>query len=119
VDDSFTDFIIDQLRDVGGVEARKMFGGIGFYSGGNFFGIIDRDRLYFKTDANTALKYLKKKMKPFKPTPKMTLKTFHEVPSEILDNREAITEWAAESIKVAALTKRSAAKKVKRKKRDK
>jgi len=94
-----------------------MFGAVGLFSDGRFFGIIDRERLYFKTDANTSLKYLTKKMKPFKPTPKMTLKTFHEVPPDITDNREAITEWAAEAIKVAALTKRPAAKKVKRRKR--
>lgn len=49
-DDSVKEFVLDQLRDLGGVEAHAMFGGHGLYRGEIFFGILYKGRLYFKTD---------------------------------------------------------------------
>ncbi|TKB72707.1 MAG: TfoX/Sxy family protein [Nitrospira sp.] len=48
--DGFKDFVLDQLADLHGVNARAMFGGYGLYQGGDFFGIIHEGRLYFKTN---------------------------------------------------------------------
>lgn len=53
--DSFKDFVLDQLADLRGVTARSMFGGYGLYQGGTFFGIIHKDRLYFKVSPTTLL----------------------------------------------------------------
>jgi TfoX/Sxy family transcriptional regulator of competence genes len=39
-DDSFKDFVLDQLRELDDVEARRMFGGYGLYQDETFFGII-------------------------------------------------------------------------------
>ena len=49
-DESFKDFVLDQLQELAGVEARRMFGGCGLYRDEIFFGIVHRGRLYFKTD---------------------------------------------------------------------
>ncbi|RYG35951.1 TfoX family protein [bacterium] len=35
------------------VASRKMFGGVGLYCDGAFFGVIDDDLLYLKSDAET------------------------------------------------------------------
>jgi len=48
-EDSFREFILDQLHDLESVEARPMFGGFGLYRDEVFFGIIFKGRLYFKT----------------------------------------------------------------------
>jgi len=32
-------------------------------------------------------------MKPFKPSAKMTLKSFYEVPADVLEDSDEITEW--------------------------
>ena len=47
-DESFKDFVLDQLQDLDGVDARRMFGGYGLYRDETFFGILHRGKLYFK-----------------------------------------------------------------------
>ncbi|MGH7207065.1 MAG: TfoX/Sxy family protein, partial [Nitrospiraceae bacterium] len=68
--DSFKDFVLDQLRELRGVTCRAMFGGYGLYQGESFFGIIHKGRLYFKTDDRTRPPYVAKGMKPFRPNAK-------------------------------------------------
>jgi DNA transformation protein len=104
--DSFKEFVLDQLRDLGGVEARAMFGGHGLYSGDLFFGILHNGRLYFKTNASTAPAYIEKGMKPFRPNAKMTLKTYYEVPADILEEADQLVEWAKKAIHYRQLTRR-------------
>ena len=97
-DDSFKDFVLDQLQELGVVEARRMFGGYGLYQDETFFGIIFKGRLYFKTDKTTVSAYRKKKMKPFRPNPRQTLKSYYQVPVEILEDTERLSEWAVKAI---------------------
>ncbi|MFZ4508499.1 MAG: TfoX/Sxy family protein [Fimbriimonas sp.] len=47
------DQFLQRLGEVRPITSRKMFGGIGLYSDGVFFAVIDNDRLYFKSDAET------------------------------------------------------------------
>ena len=51
VSPSFRTYILEQLgRSVRDIRGRSMFGGVGIYSGGFFFALIDDDTLYFKVD---------------------------------------------------------------------
>jgi DNA transformation protein len=93
-DDSFKDFVLDQLRGLDDVEARRMFGGYGLYRDETFFGIVHKGRLYFKVDERSASAYRKRKMKPFRPNPKQTLKSYYQVPVEILEDADELCEWA-------------------------
>ena len=97
-DDGFKDFILDQLADLHGVTARAMFGGYGLYQRTTFFGIIHKDRLYFKVTAGTTARYKKHGMKPFRPNAKQTLKSFYEVPVDVLEDAEILTQWAIEAV---------------------
>lgn len=45
-----------------------MFGGVGIYSRDVFFGIIDRDTLYLKTDASNRQDFEVAGSGPFRPT---------------------------------------------------
>lgn len=103
--ESFKDFVLDQLSDLPGITCRAMFGGYGLYSRDGvhevFFGIIHNSRLYFKTDEATRSAYLKKGMKPFRPTAKQTLKTYYEVPVEIIEDQEQLTDWATRAVRCA------------------
>jgi TfoX/Sxy family transcriptional regulator of competence genes len=40
-DDSFKEFVLDQLSALPELHARAMFGAHGLYCGGKFFGILD------------------------------------------------------------------------------
>ena len=79
-----------------------MFGGYGLYFDKTFFGIIFKGRLYFKTDATTAKHYIEKRMKPFRPSTKMTLKTYYEVPVDIIEDSDLLTQWAKKAIRASA-----------------
>jgi DNA transformation protein len=96
--DSFRDFVLDQLGGLNDVEARRMFGGYGLYQDETFFGIIHRGRLYFKIDERTIGKYRKRKMKPFRPNAKQTLKSYYQVPVEVIEDAEQLAEWAGKAI---------------------
>ncbi len=92
--EGFKDFVLDQLHDLRGVSCRAMFGGYGLSCRGMFFGIIHQGRLYFKVTPATVASYQTRDMKPFKATAKMTLKTYYEVPPDILEDGEALAAWA-------------------------
>jgi DNA transformation protein len=95
--DGFKDFVLDQLSGLRGATARAMFGGYGLYRGETFFGIIHKGRLYFKTDERTRPAYVEHGMKPFRPNRKQTLKTYYEVPVEIVEDAEQLTAWAKQA----------------------
>jgi DNA transformation protein len=92
--DSFKDFVLDQLRELRGVTCRAMFGGYGLYRDAAFFGIIHKGRLYFKTDSTSVSAYRERQMKPFRPNATQTLKTYYEVPVEIIEDAEELAVWA-------------------------
>ena len=56
VSSDYLAYILDQLRPFGHVVARRMFGGVGLYTDGFFFGIID-DTVYFKVDDSNRMDY--------------------------------------------------------------
>ena len=95
--DGFKDYVLDQLADLRGVTSRAMFGGYGLYQRGTFFGIIHKGRLYFKVAPNTASLYKEQGMKPFRPNDKQTLKSFYEVPVDIIEDSEHLAGWAIEA----------------------
>ena len=98
-DDAFRTFVLDQLGQLGGVTCRAMFGGYGLYQRTVFFGIIYKGRLYFKTTSTSRAAYLKKGMKPFRPSAKQTLKTYYEVPLDIIEDQDELSAWARKAVR--------------------
>jgi DNA transformation protein len=76
-----------------------MFGGFGVYQDETFFGIIHKGRLYFKIDDSTVGEYRQHKMKPFRPSAKQTLKSYYQVPVEIIEDGDRLCQWAMEAIR--------------------
>jgi len=96
--ESFADFVLDQLAGLDGVSARRMFGGHGLYRGAVFFGIVHDGRLYFRTDEASRADYLARGMQPFRPSPKQTLKNYFEVPVDIIESPRRLQEWALRAV---------------------
>ena len=92
--DGFKEFVLDQLADLRGLTCRAMFGGYGLRYRDTFFGIIHKGRLYFKVTQATVESYRALGAKPFRVTSKMTLKTYYEVPADILEDAAQLAEWA-------------------------
>jgi DNA transformation protein and related proteins len=97
-DESFRDFVLDQLQELDGVEARRMFGGFGLYCEETFFGILHKGLLYFKIDDSTVGEYRRHKMRPFRPNPKQTLKSYYQVPVDVIEDRDQLRLWAMGAI---------------------
>jgi DNA transformation protein len=106
-DDSFKEFVLDQLAALPDLRANAMFGAHGIYSGEHFFGILDEGRVFFKTDATTEKDFTGRGMPPF--TYEMKGKTmtmgYHEVPPDILEQPHELVLWARKAIAVAAAKK--------------
>ena len=81
---------------------KSMFGGVGLYQRGVFFGILARDTLYLRVGDSNLADYERARMKPFKPYPNRsgTMKYF-SVPLEVLESPIELAAWARKAIAVA------------------
>lgn len=100
-DKSFKDYILDQLSALVDLQCRPMFGGYGLYIGNSFFGIIYEGELYFKTNEMTRPNYEKYDMEAFQPNPKQKLKNYYQVPPDILEDPEYLSQWAQQASSIA------------------
>ena len=112
-DDTFKEFVLDQLSALPELRARAMFGAHGLYAGETFFGILDEGRLFFKTDAASQADYTARGMGPFTYESKGKVMTmaYHEVPPDVLENAPELTAWAQRAIQLAAAKPKQAKKK--------
>jgi len=112
-DDSFKEFVLDQLSTLPELGARAMFGAHGLYAGDTFFGILDEGRLFFKTDTQSQADYTARGMGAFtyESKSKVLTMSYHEVPPDVLENAPELTTWARRAIRIAASNKNSPKKK--------
>ena len=103
VSPSFKTFVLDQLaRRIPSIRARSMFGGVGIYAADLFFALIAEDTLYFKVDESNRPDFEARNMGPFRPFgDDGEVMQYYCVPEDLLDDPEALWEWAGKAIAVA------------------
>jgi DNA transformation protein len=95
VSDGFRRFVLDQLEELGDVVPRSMFGGVGLYRHGVFFGIIAGDVLYLKVDDETRGDYERAGSCPFKPyADRSVTMQYYAVPVNVLESAPDLARWA-------------------------
>lgn len=95
VHDGFRAFVVDQLAEVGGIVSRAMFGGVGLYCDGLFFGLIAEDVLYLKADDQTRTIFKQAGARPFRPFPnRPATMQYYSVPAEVLESPSDLARWA-------------------------
>jgi DNA transformation protein len=103
VSEGFKALVLDHLSPLEDVVPRPMFGGIGLYSRGRFFGILASDVLYLKAD-DRLRKDIERAggaaFKPFADRP-MSMHYF-SVPASILESPADLLAWARRSVAVVA-----------------
>lgn len=111
----FRDFVLEQLRPLGAVTTRPMFGGLTLFLEGRAFALIDGDRLFLKSDAETRGAFEAAGCGPFLPfgDPARPM-AYHEAPAEALEDPEVLEPWARLALAAAA---RAAARKPARRRR--
>jgi DNA transformation protein len=104
------DHCLELLSSVGRPRSRRMFGGQGLYVDELFIALIAGDRLYLKTDAETAPRFQAAGCEPFcysiKDGNKVSL-GYWSAPEEAMDSPEGMRPWAQLAI-AAALRARQA-----------
>lgn len=79
-----------------------MFGGVGLYHRGVFFGIIASDTLYLKLGDAKRAERGRGRSRPFNPFPQRAgTSKYHSVPVDVLESAPALVEWARTAIGVA------------------
>ena len=113
-DREFVGYVVESLRDLGPVRARRMFGGHGIFMNGLMLGLIADDQLYLKVDDGNRAAYEAEGLQPFtyNGKGKPVEMSYREAPSEGFDDPEILCAWAREAY-AAAL--RADARKTKRK----
>jgi len=102
VSSSFRSFVLDQIDELGDVVPRSMFGGVGLYCRGAFFGIMAGDRLYLKVDDSNLGDYERAGARPFKPYPdRAGTMQYYAVPLEVLESAPELVAWARKAVNVA------------------
>jgi DNA transformation protein len=104
--------VLDNLETLPGLSARPMFGALGLYSRGVFFGIVAADTLYFKVDAASHDEYRRRGALPFKPFPGKPASTkYFAVPVGILEHPADLVAWARRAIGAASSSSPSRSRK--------
>jgi DNA transformation protein len=104
VSSDYLQYVLEQLSRLPRVTSRRMFGGIGMYSEGVFFGIIANDTVFFKVDDDTRERYVERGSEPFRPyknRPDVSMNYF-QVPAEVLEDADEIVPWARAAVRAAA-----------------
>jgi DNA transformation protein len=100
----FRDFVLDQLARVPQLRSKRMFGGVGLYSGELFFAIIAADELFFKVDDSNRATYEAAGSEPFRPLADPTRPvsmSYWRVPIEVLEDPAELADWARAAIRAA------------------
>jgi DNA transformation protein len=103
VQPQFLAYVLEQLAGLSALRSNRMFGGIGLYSDGLFFGLIDDDTVYFKTDESNIAPYRERNMPRFMPFPDRpeAVLGYHQVPADVIEDAETLVDWAHWSVAVA------------------
>ena len=102
----FVEYVLEQLQALERLTSRRMFSGVGLYSGGLFFGLLYNERLYFKTDDTTRPEYESRGSEGFCPRPNLerVRMTYYSVPADILEDADELVKWARQATAVALAT---------------
>ncbi len=96
---SYKAYVLDQLSAAGAVTARPMFGGVGLYCQGLFFGLIDDDTLYLKVDHATRPEFERLGSQPFRPFGDDSHgMQYYELPADVLEDRAEVLPWVERSL---------------------
>ena len=105
--------IIELFQEFGPVSVRRMFGGAGIFVDGRMIGLVSRDVLYLKADAETIPAFEQEGLAPFSYATRegeRKLTSYWRMPDRLYDDTEELANWAR-AAHAAALRKAATPKK--------
>jgi DNA transformation protein and related proteins len=97
----YREFVLEQMGRVAPVTSRAMFGGVGVYSGGLFFALMDNDTVYLKVDDTNRPDFEAAGMGPFRPFEGAGAMGYYELPAELLEDLDRLRPWMDAALDVA------------------
>jgi DNA transformation protein len=111
----FREFVLEQLGRVVSIDWKRMFGGVGLYADGAFFGLIDDDIVYFKVGDENRADFEAAGARAFDPYKDgRSSMNYSALPAHVLEDVDALRTWTEKAVAAATA---AAAKKRKRKPR--
>ena len=103
VQKQYLTYVVEQLEGLGPLRQNPMFGGVGLYSAGSFFGFLDDDALFLKADARNVGDFVARHMPRFMAAPSRPAGTpgYYQVPADVLEDPELLVKWARTAVAVA------------------
>ena len=106
--DSYDDYLRELLSMLGPITLRRMFGGQGLYHDGVMIGLVAREELFLKTDAQSVAAFESAGGQPFvyEGKGKSVRMSYWLPPAEAMESAQAMQPWATLAY-AAALRKKS------------
>ena len=98
------DHYVDQLSDWAKITTRPLFGAVALYRNGHVFAMAWHGALYFKVDNHSRGKYEAAGSSALGYVSRgedHALKSYWEVPADVVENREELHEWAEKAYEAA------------------
>ena len=109
--------IQELFAEFGPVSVRRMFGGAGIFVDGRMIGLVSRDAIYLKADAETIPAFEQEGLAPFSYATKngeQQLTSYWRMPDRLYDDPEELARWAraahAAALRAAARPKKRSRK---------
>jgi len=101
LNEEFKNFILDQLKDIGELETKRMFGGLALLYHGSAFAKIKHDKVWLKVDDSNRANFEQMGMKQYIYGKDNSHKlNFYETPIEVIEDRDKLKDWVKKSIEV-------------------
>jgi DNA transformation protein len=92
--DELVERLLENLDGLARITTRRMFGGVGLYSGGRLFGVVHRAVLYLRADDNMRRDLARRGAGPFRPYRGRVVTTFWEIPPTLAGEKRRIRAMA-------------------------
>lgn len=104
VSSEYIDYVMEQLAPIGRIDKQRLFGGYGLSRDALQFALVSHNSLYFTVDDVTRPHYEQYGMPCFAYSTKhrhVSVRSYYEVPEEVLTDDELLREWVTQSLQVA------------------
>lgn len=99
---AYREFVLEQLGRVVPVTGKSMFGGVGVYSDGLFFALLDDDAVYLKVDDTNRAMFVEAGTGPFDPYGDgKHVMQYYELPADLLETPDLLRPWVDAALAVA------------------
>ncbi|WP_374467899.1 TfoX/Sxy family protein [Phenylobacterium sp.] len=101
---SFLEQVREALAAAPELRTRRMFGGVGVFSGERMFALAIADTLYLKSDAVTAAEFDELALEPFRyatKTGEVRETSYRQAPEEVWEDPDVAAAWTRRALEAA------------------